>query len=197
MVFVPKTLGDLKQSLADRHNSGVLPTASATLAFWTRLFNKGQAYCADKLQLEKTTTLTTSSGLIALPDDFMTVISVYYSGTTNELGQVYQSDVAEQVVGTYWITGNRTDGFKLNAKEDKAFDVKYTFKPAEMTTDADKCIIPDPEAVVAYAYSFLRKSETDPIGDADKALQECDSRLTEILSQDNTNNNFSSFTFNA
>jgi hypothetical protein len=48
---------------------------------------------------------------------------------------------------------------------------------------------------VAYAYGMLRKSETDPIEDADSALQECDSRLLEIQSAQNLNNNFTGFTW--
>ncbi len=49
------------------------------------------------------------------------------------------------------------------------------------------------EAVVAYAYAFLRKAETDPIGDADAALKECDTRLAEIQDAYLMNNNFQGF----
>jgi|WetSurMetagenome_2_1015567.scaffolds.fasta_scaffold162069_2 hypothetical protein len=192
MPYAKKTLTDLKQSIADRHDSGILPTSSVTLAFWTRLLNRGQAYCADKLRLLKSTTLTTSSGSVSMPDDFLTISRVYDS-SENELAQVDQEDLACQVAGTFWITGNHFDDFKLNTTEDKAYTVEYTFRPAEMVNNTDECIIPDPESVVSFAYAMLRKSETDPIGDADAALQECDSRLNEMQSAYNINSNFTGF----
>ena len=77
MAYTKKTLADLLQGIADRHDSGVLPTSSADLSFWTRLLNKGQAYCADRLRLEKNTSLTTVSGTIALPDDFLVINRVF------------------------------------------------------------------------------------------------------------------------
>jgi len=106
---------------------------------------------------------------------------------------VGQDDLANHTGSVYWISGNQFDGFYLNAPSDKAYTVEYSFKPVEMATGTDKCIIPDPEAVVAYAYSFLRRSETDPIGDADKALQECDTRLTELQDAYSINSNFTGF----
>lgn len=190
-MYTKKTLADLKQSLADRHDSGVLPTVAATLAFWTRLLNRGVNYCADKMRMAKDATLTTSSGTIALPDDFLVVNSVNKSDTP--LSQVDATDLQSQTAETFWITGNHFDGFYLNTGEDETYTVNYSFKPAEMTTDSDICIIPDPEAVVAYAYAMLRKSETDPINDADKALGECDTRIVEMIDADSINNNFQGF----
>lgn len=192
MPYTQKTLADIQQSLADRHDSGVLPTSSTTLTFWTRLLNRGQAYCADKLRMVKSTSLTTSGGTIALPDDFLTIRRVYDS-SNNESSQVDQDDLASHVSGAFWITGNHSSGFSLNTTEDKTYTVEYTFKPVELSGASDVCIIPDPEAVVAFAYSFLRKSETDPIGDAESALQECDNRLVEMQSAYNVNNNFTGF----
>jgi hypothetical protein len=190
--YVKKTLADLKQSLADRHDAGTLPTAAATLTFWTRLLNRGVNYCCDKLRLTKSTTLTTASGTIAMPDDFL-VINRVFDSSNNEQSQVAQDDLAQHTGSVFWITGNHTDGFYLNSPADKAYTVEYSFKPTELSSDSDICIIPDPEAVVAYAYSFLRRSETDPIGDADTALQECDNRLAELQDANSINNNFSGF----
>jgi len=192
MPYQKKTLADLQQSLADRHDAGTLPTSSATLAFWTRLLNRGVNYCADKLRINKSTTLTTASGTIALPDDFL-VMNRVFDASNNEQSMVGQDDLANHTGSVYWISGNQFDGFYLNAPSDKAYTVEYSFKPVEMATGTDKCIIPDPEAVVAYAYSFLRRSETDPIGDADKALQECDTRLTELQDAYSINSNFTGF----
>lgn len=194
MPYAKKTLADLKQSLADRHDSGTLPTASATLALWVRLLNRGVNYCADKLRITKSTSLTTSSYSVALPDDFLVINRVYYHNNGSELLMVDADDEEMHLTGTFWITGNHDSGFTLNTKEDDTYTVYYSYKPVEMSADADECIIPDPEAVVAYAYSFLRRSETDPIGDAQQALEECDNRLSEMQDAYSTNNNFQGFT---
>ncbi len=110
-----------------------------------------------------------------------------------EVPAVYPNDENYQERSVYWISGNHTDGFTLNTKTDDTFTVYYAFRPEDMDTDADICVIPDPEAVVAHAYAFLRKSETDPLEDADKSLQECDSRLAEIISAKRINENFGGF----
>lgn len=194
MAYTKKTLADLRQGLADRHDSGVLPTSSATLSFWDRLLNRGQAYLADRLRLEQSTALTTVSGVIALPDDFLVMNRIFQDGT--ELLLIDKDDETLQEWLGYWITGNQYDGFILNTTEDKEYDVYYSFKPAEMVLTTDECIIPDPEAVVAYAYGMLRKSETDPIEDADESLAEADSRLVEMQSAQNINDNFTGFKIN-
>ena len=194
MVYVLKTLADCKQSLADRHESnGTLPTSSVTLAYWTRLLNKGVNYCSDKLRLTKTASLTTTSGSVALPDDFLGRGSVFIDD--QEYTQVDEADVPAQTDYVYWITGNHTDGYTLNVPDDDTFSVTYSFRPAEMSSDSDVCIIPDIEAPVAYAYSFMRKAESDPFEDADTALQECDTRLKEMQSVKNINDNISGFSW--
>jgi hypothetical protein len=193
MAYAKATFTDLKQGMADRHDSGTIPTASATLAFYGRLLNRGVRYCSDKLKLTKETTLTTVSGTIALPDDFIAIDNVFEGQT--EYSQIPQTNVPDQDQPyVYWITGNHTDGFSLNTKDDVALTVKYAFRPAEMVNGTDVCIIPDPEAVVAYAYGMLRKSETDPIEDAIPALDECDERLAELEDVKNINDAFSGFT---
>lgn len=193
MAYTKSTLTNLIQSLADRHDSGVYPTSSQVISFWTRLLNRGQAYCADVLGMTKQTTLTTVSGTIALPDDFVSIDSVF-EGTT-EYTNIYQYDQAtKDMPNTFWITGNHTSGFYLNTRDDIALTVSYVYRPADMVATTDVCFIPDPEAVVAHAYAFLRKSETDPIEDADSALQECDSRLKDIIDAQVTNSGFTGFT---
>jgi hypothetical protein len=191
MAYTPKTLSDLKTSLADRHDSGTVPTDSSILAFYIRWLNKGQAYCADKLRLTKSKDYTTSSGTIALDDDFLVIDRVFLDEV--QYAQISLEDVPYKSGSVFWITGNQTDGFALNTPDDDTYTVYYSFKPAEMVADADVCIIPDPEAVVAYAYSFIRKSETDPVGDATSALQECDARLQEMKSARDMNDSPLSF----
>ena len=191
MAYAKKTLANLQQSLADRHDSGVLPTSSVTLAYWTRLLNRGLAYCADKLKLETSDTITIASGTGALPDDFISINRVF-SGD-QEYTQISKDDVENQTGYTYWITGSHFGGFYLNTETDGDYTVYYAYRPAEMVNTTDVCVIPDPEAVSAFAYGMLRKSETDPIEDADASLQECEDRLNSLIMAQNINDKLEGF----
>lgn len=198
MAFTVTTLANLKQSLADRHEAGDLPTEAATLAYWIRLLNRAVAYCADRIELTKSTSLTTSSGTIALPDDFISVKAVVDS---NDLvWTLISKEDQDSVAGTqYWITGNQDSRFSMNTVTgyDQTFTVYYSYRPEDMDADADECVIPDGEAVVARAYGMLRMAEFDPAEDADKALQECERRLNEIIYQRNLNDGPQNFTISA
>ena len=178
-MYTKPTLATLKQSLADRHDSGTLPTDSATLSLWTRLLNRGVNYCINKLRITQKTSVTTSSGTIALPTDFILVNKVIDSANS-ELEQIALDDAENAVVGQFWISGSFTGGFYLNTKEDRVYDVYYTFHASPMVNDSDTCAFDDEEAVVAYAYGMLRKSESDPFEDSASSLAECDSRLREL-----------------
>ena len=195
MPYTQKTLADIKQSLADRHEAGTLPTDSATLSYWTRLLNRAKDYCADRLSLTKSTSLTTVSGTIVLPDDFIMVNQVVDS---NDLvWTLISKEKADLATGTqFWITGDQDGRFYLNTLTgyDQTFTVYYTYRPGDMSADADECVIPDGEAVVARAYGMLRMAEFDPAEDADKALGECDRRLDEIVYQRNVNDGPLGFT---
>lgn len=181
MSYAKKTLADLKISLADKHDSGTLPTDSTTLAYWTRLLNQGIAYCADQLRLTKSTSLTTASGTIVLPDDFIFIDKVVNSEGV-QLLQIDKedADTAEGLV--FWITGNHLNDFYLNTPDNETYTVWYAFRPSELSSNSDEVIIPDAEAVVQFAYSKLRKAETDPLEDADAAMADCNRRLDEIKS---------------
>ena len=193
MVFVKKTLADCLQSLADRHESnGTLTTSSATLSYWTRLLNKGVNYCADKMRINKSTTVTVASKTVALPDDFLLMNKVFDS-SNNEMAMVDPDDIPNQTGYAYWVTGDQFNGFYLNAPTDGVYTIEYSFKPVEMSSGTDKCIIPDIEAPVAFSYAMIRKGESDPFEDADKALAECDSRLAEMQSAKVINENFNGF----
>ncbi len=174
-MYTKKTLLDLKTSLADKIAAGVVPTSSVKLAYWIRMINDGQQYCADKLRLTKSTSLTTVSGTIALPDDFVVVVKVTLDGTPLKQIRKEGSELAEGLC--FWIDGNHLDGFTLNTPDDDTYDVFYNFRTAEMALDADECIIPDPVAVTCYAYSKLRMAQTDPLEDADKEMGECERRI--------------------
>jgi len=181
MAYTKKTLADLKQSLADKHDSGVLPTDSTTLSYWTRLLNEGVQYCAETLRLVKSTSLTTVSGAIALPDDFKRVHKVVVSDSGIEVSQVSQDKSVQQSLEVYWITGNQVDGFTLHTPADQTYTVFYIYRPEDMDSNSDVCVIPDYLAVSCYAYAKLRIAETDPLEDAQESLNECDRRLGEII----------------
>lgn len=192
MPYTPKTLADMKQSLADRHDNGRVPTNTTILARYVRLLNRGVDYCVDRMRISKAATVTVASGVGSLPDDFLVINSVF-------LGEVpyFQVDPEDETVHlglAYWITGNQTDGFTLHSVDDGDFTVNYSFRPAPLASDADVCVIPDIEAPVAYAYAMLRKGESDPFEDAEISLQECDSRLREMQSVKSINEDAMSFT---
>lgn len=188
MAFAVKTLSDLKQSLADRHDAGTLPTDSTILSYWTRLLNRAKDYCSDRLKLTKKTSLTTSSGVIVFPDDYILCNAVVDSDNLY-WRLISKEDSVGASGNVYWVTGDQDNRFSLNIPDsaNKTFTVYYTFRPADMSVDADECVIPDIEAVVARAYAMLRLAEFDPAEDADKAFGECERRLDEIIYQRNLN----------
>jgi len=180
MSYSKTTYNDLKLSLAYRYGETAVPSSGdSNRNFW---LNKAVQYMADKLGLKKSTSITVSSGEGTLPDDFkipLLVIDsndVVYKHINPQDNIIYDSN---DVV--YWITGNHKDGYTLNTNSDDTFTVWYQFFPDDMSSASDICIIPDGEAVVAYAYGMLRKSETDPLGDATSALSEAESRLAKML----------------
>lgn len=190
MAYQKKTLSDLKTALADKISAGVVPTDTTTLSYWTRMLNDGQQYCADKLRLtksvSKTTTGATSTtgGSVVLPDDFVSVNKVV-DASDIQLIQVNKEDSATFIADggdVFWITGNHFDDFYLNTPSNATYTVWYTFRLAEMSSNSDECIIPDPQAVVCYAYAKLRMAQTDPLEDADKEMGECNQRIDELIS---------------
>lgn len=185
-MYALKTLSDLKQSLADRHDNGTVPTNSTILAKYVRLLNRGVEYCADKLRITRPVTLTVASGVADLPDDFITIKSLFDSDN-NEYVRVDPTDTNLQTGYAYWITGNQTSGFVLNSENDGTFTANISYRPTWMSSDSDVCLIPDIEAPVSYAYAMLRKSESDPFEDSEGSLQECDARIAEMMSSYNIN----------
>lgn len=180
MAYAKKTLADLKQSIADKHDSGTLPTDSATLTYWTRLINEGQAYCAGKLRFVKSTSLTTTSNTAALPTDFEMAHKAITSGGVS-LYQLSEQESVEAGSGlVFWISGDHASGFTFNAGTNGTYTFYYTYHPSPLSSDSDTCIIPDPEAVALYAYAKLRMAETDPLGDADRSMNEANRRIAEM-----------------
>lgn len=190
MAFTKADLADLKQSLADRHDSGVLPTDSTTLAYWIRILNRGKDYCVDKLQISPSAaSVTTTSGTATLSDVFIFPSAVFTSGNV-EVPQIKEEESEGRSDLCYWIAGDWKAGFTFNVPSgyDDTYSVHRAAKYEDMSADADICPVSDPEAVVAYAYSMLRKAETDPLDDADAAMAECERRIDEMIYQENQRN---------
>lgn len=190
MAYTKPTLADLQQSLADKIAAGVLPSSSTTLAYWTRMLNDGQKYCADYLRLTKSASKTTAGatsttgGTIAIGDDFISVDKVIDSDGI-ELTQVSPEDSAQHISSggsVFWITGDQLNDFYLNTPSNATYTIWYVYHIAKMVNTTDECIIADPVAVVCYAYSKLRMAQTDPLEDADKEMAECNRRLNNITS---------------
>lgn len=192
-MFTPFTLADIKQSLSDRHDNGTVPTNSTVLAKYVRLINRGVNYCADRMRISKPYTITIASGVGDLPDDFIIANSVFTSDG-HELVKVDPEDEYFRTGYIYWVTGNQTDGFVLNIPSDGSYTVNYSFRPTPLVNNTDICLIPDIEAVTAFSYSVLRKSESDPFDDAESAMQECDARIREMNSQISINSDSIGFT---
>jgi hypothetical protein len=117
-------------------------------------------------------------------DDFILIDKVV-DADGNQLIQISKEDSIPHISSggnVFWITGNHFDDFYLNTPSNDTYTVYYTFRPSEMSSDSDECIIPDPLAVVCYAYSKLRMAQTDPLEDADKEMGECNRRLDEVVS---------------
>ncbi len=178
MAFSKTTFNDLKLSLAYRYGETAIPSSGdSNRNFW---LNKAVQYMANKIGLVKKTSLTVSSGSVSLPDDFVSPVKLKDSDDS-VFTQVDQEDYDSDVGNTYTIEGNQTDGWTLYASSDGTYTLFYKYRPEDMSSNSDVCVIPDGEAVVAYAYGMLRKSETDPLGDAGSALQEAESRLAKMI----------------
>ncbi len=177
--YAKQTFQNLQLSLAYRYGESAIPSSgTANRNFW---LNRGQDYCVDRIGMKKQASITVSSGTASLPTDFKFPISlldsdnVIYSQINEEQYSYYSSSHT-----VFTITGNHSSGFTLKASNDGTFTLTYYFHPSPMSSNSDVCIVPDGEAVVAYAYGMLRKSETDPLGDAGPSLSEAEERIKQM-----------------
>ncbi len=183
---------DLQLSLAYRYGETAIPTKPTTnRKYW---LNRGQEYCAQKLNLTTSATVTVTSGEGTLPTDFIYPETVLSSDNV-ELMKVAADEFSRWEGLVYAVTGNAKDGYTIKTKDDGDYTVHYKFKPTDMTSNDDECIIPDGEAVAAYAYAMLRKSETDPLGDAETNLKECDMRIDNMIGDRKMNDKELKMTF--
>ena len=100
--------------------------------------------------------LTVTSGVANLPADFNPKWAIDDARDANDNVYSYvplfdrNADTDDYV---YWITYDTTgDVYVFNTNQDSAtVTIYYHFIPAELTTDAGKCIVPDQEAVAYLA----------------------------------------------
>ena len=186
MAYAKSTFEDLLLSLSYRYGeSSTPPSGIENRKYW---LNRGVNYVLDRLKPVQTDTITVASGVCDLTSgagttlDFRSFVSLLDSN--NHSIQIVSPDQYAHAEGNVCsITGNHTSGFTLNVKTDGTYTLWYRFYPSDMTADGDVCIVSDPEAVVAFAYAQIRRSETDPLGDVDKNLQECEDRINNMAEE--------------
>lgn len=188
-MYTRPTFLDCKLSLAYRYGELAVPqSGDSNRNHW---INKSVEYFCQHLFSKKETAVV-ADGTVDLPDDFRNIKDrIIYDADENPYKQISEDDQFKYGGQGYvfWISGNPSDGYVLNTFTDGTFTYFYRFFPVPMSGNTDTCIIPDVEAVSAYAYAYLRKSETDPLGDADKALNEAETRLRDMIHDKTQNEN--------
>lgn len=182
MAYAKSTFNDILQALSYRYGETVVPTSGIdNRKYWV---NRGIEFCIEELNMQKSASVVVASGVcplnVATTDpvpDFKSVVVLRDSSNQPPYKLCRPDEYAIKVGNYYAITGNHSDGFVLNAKHDGVFELHYYFYTSPLSATTDVSVIPDPEAVAAYAYAMLRKSETDPLEDADKNMEECRERI--------------------
>ena len=184
MAYAKAQFEDLQLSLAYRYGESAVPSGGVdNRNYW---LNRGVNYVLDKLKPTQVDTITIASGICDLSStgsgstkDFRSFVKLL-DANNHSISLVSQEDYAHETGNVCSITGNHSSGFTLKVKTDGAYTLWYRFYPSDMVNATDECIVSDPEAVVAYAYAQLRRSETDPLEDADRNMQECDDRIVNM-----------------
>jgi len=179
MAYTKSTFGDIQLSVAYRYGETALPdSGDDNRKFW---INKGIEYCINQMKLRKTTNVVVASGEVALDDDFKVFTELRNSGNAPiALTPEKDYNAYSDSMLVCAVTGNYSIGHTLKVKVDGTYALTYEFFPAKMVDLTDICVIPDMEAVAAYAYAMLRKSETDPLEDAEINIREADNRIAEM-----------------
>ena len=182
MTYAKPTFGDMQLSLAYRYGETAIPSSgTANRNYW---INRGVHYVLDKIKPLKSVSVVVSGGEYNLSAtiDFKSADKLLDS-QSNEYSGVAPDKYA-QVEGNWYTIDNGI----LKAKSNDTFTMWYRYFPDTLTTTADVCPFTDSEAPVAYAYAMLRKSETDPLEDADKNMTECEERIKLMQINENENN---------
>ena len=195
MAYAKHTLGDILLSLSYRYGESAIPsTGIDNRKYW---INRGVEFCVDQLKMKKTASVTVVDGTANLSvttanpaPDFKSVFQLRDSSGNEYLlvtEEEYESTDNPTTARVFCISGSHKDGYVLKAKNDDTYTLWYRFHISPMTATTDECVVPDPEAVVAYAYSQLRMSETDPLEDAEKNMDECRERIAAMAEDLNKN----------
>lgn len=176
MAYSKTTYNQLQLSLAYKYGEDAIPNSgTGPRNHW---LNKAVQYIADRLKMQKEAPVTVTSGVGTLPTDFKAVVLVTDADNV-EWVQVNKEDYNSIIspAQVFTIGGDHISGYTLKTKTDGIFTVHYYFHNEDMVNSGDICAIPDGEAVVCYAYAMLRKSETDPLDDAQSNLEEMERRI--------------------
>lgn len=181
MAYAKQTFNDLMTSLSYRYGESSAPTTGVdNRKYWV---NRGIEFCMDRLQFSKVATVTVASGVCSLSvstadaaPDFKSFDKLLNS-SGYEIKKVSQEDFTASGEDVCCVTGDHLNGYILKAKTDGTYSLYYQFYISPLVATTDICIIPDPEAVVAYAYAQIRMSETDPLQDAQINMDECFDRI--------------------
>jgi hypothetical protein len=182
MAYSKATFNDILLSLSYRYGEASVPAAGIdNRKYWV---NRGIEFIVDKLQLNKSVSVTVASGVCNLSvtpssdpaPDFKSFDKLLDS-TGLEVPMVSKSDYTLMGGQVCCITGDHATGYVLNVKTDGTYTLYYQYYISPLVSTTDICPISDPEAVAAYAYAQIRLSETDPLEDANTNMQECLNRI--------------------
>jgi hypothetical protein len=180
-MYAKPTFNEILLSLSYRYGESSVPAAGIdNRKYW---INRGIEFIVDKLRIRKNVTVTVASGVCSLSAttaepayDFKS-FSQLLDSNGQEVPIVDREEYVEQGGQACCITGSHDTGFTLNVKTDGTYTLYYEFYISPLVNTTDICIVTDPEAVAAYAYSQIRMSETDPLEDAGKNMDECLNRI--------------------
>jgi len=191
MPYAKATFNDLLLSLSYRYGETTVPSSGIdNRKYW---INRGIEYCMEQLDMTKSVSVTVASGVCNLnvstanPAPDFKSISELRDSSNAKYTPTYP-EMYGLVVGAYFcITGDHGTGYVLKAKNDGVYTLWYRFYTSPLVNTTDICIISDPEAVAAYAYAQIRLSETDPLEDAQRNLDECTDRISKMGENVNRN----------
>lgn len=197
MSYAKSTFNDILLSMSYRYGETSVPSSGIdNRKYW---INRGIEFCVEQMDMQKSVSVVVTSGVADLnvstanpAPDFKSVVELRDS-SDQKYTRVRSDEYAKRIGNVYCITGNHADGFVLNAKNDDTFTLHYRFYTTPLLNLTDVCIIPDPEAVAAYAYAQIRMSETDPLEDAQKNMDECKERIASM--SENISRNEGDLTF--
>ena len=181
-MYTKPTFQDILLSLSYRYGESSVPVAGIdNRKLW---INNGIEFVIEKLQLLKSVSVTVTGGIVSLnassaepAPDFKS-----FAKLMDSRGNQYSIYNQEDYINAgdsraCCITGNFATGYMLNVKADGDYTLWYRFYTDKLVNTTDVSPVPDAEAISAYAYAQIRMSETDPLGDASKNMDECYSRI--------------------